>query len=245
MMMMYVRTLTMSISFILAGFVSLYQAEILQNNTPPVIKIKLPRTVAGYAWNTSIRYSIVVSDKEDGESKYDEIPSNEVFVELHYFSDMLKAAAFIKAGNKKEDSGLAAIKRQDCFNCHMVGATLIGPAFKDVSRKYKKDTDVELLQSRIINGSTGIWGSAVMPTHADLPKNVAQQMVRWILGNACDPAVEYLRGAEGSFKLNSRADKTANGVFVLVAAYADHGINDNVSLSLTGRDFMVINPSKK
>src|SRR5438270_10479024 len=39
-----------------------------QSNQPPVVKIITPANNSTFAWNEPIRYTITVSDKEDGES---------------------------------------------------------------------------------------------------------------------------------------------------------------------------------
>src|SRR5438067_9168021 len=46
-----------------------------QSNQPPVVKIITPANNSAFPWNEPIRYTITVSDKEDGESEYQEIPS--------------------------------------------------------------------------------------------------------------------------------------------------------------------------
>ncbi|MCW3105517.1 MAG: hypothetical protein JWQ09_23, partial [Segetibacter sp.] len=65
-----------------------------------------------------IQYKIKVSDEEDGESAYDEIPSNEVFLEVKYLADASKATAEMNKAVKSDPAGLAAIKSSNCLNCH-------------------------------------------------------------------------------------------------------------------------------
>jgi cytochrome c len=214
-----------------------------QKNNAPVVRIVSPRPDGRFAWNTLIPYSIAVSDKEDGESKFGEITATEVFLEVHYFADPSKGAAY-QQRRQQEAEAFTLIKKQDCFNCHTVRSKLIGPSFQEIGNKYKKSPDLVLLASHVIKGSSGIWGTAAMPTHPDLDEKEAQQIVRWILDSANDPNVDYLRGTEGSFWFRPPANASSKGVFVLKAGYTDHGIDNNPASCLAGHDVMLLRSDK-
>jgi len=78
-------------------------------NHLPVVKINLPKNNSAFRSNALVSYDISVSDKEDGESKYQEINSKEVFLEIKYVKDTFGAIAEIK--KIREDApGLAIIK---------------------------------------------------------------------------------------------------------------------------------------
>ncbi len=53
-------------------------------NHAPIVKILSPKNNSSYSSNSAIPYEISVSDKEDGESKYQEINPKEVFLEIKY-----------------------------------------------------------------------------------------------------------------------------------------------------------------
>jgi cytochrome c len=236
---MFIRLLLISGSFFL-GAVSFFIKDpgLQQRNNAPEVHINSPKNSSLYAWNTVIPYAVTVSDKEDGESKYGEIAASEVFLELRYFPDPAKAASFMQSAAQKEPAGYSIIKKQDCFTCHAVHSKLIGPSFSDISNKYKKSPDAAAIAGHIINGSTGRWGSAMMPTHPGLSEKDAQLIVRWIMENTSDPDVDYFRGAEGSFRIQPSPNATANGMFVLKATYTDHGIDDAPASSLMGQDIV-------
>src|SRR5881275_194376 len=52
----------------------------VQENHTPVVKITSPANNGSYTAGAQIHYSINVSDKEDGESKYDEIDAKQVLI---------------------------------------------------------------------------------------------------------------------------------------------------------------------
>lgn len=82
----YVNTKGQLIKVELVRYTKLQQEHQLTNNAP-VVKIIIPKNNSRYEWNTPIRYNIIVSDKEDGESKFQEILSSEVSLEVRYQPD--------------------------------------------------------------------------------------------------------------------------------------------------------------
>ncbi|MBA4168178.1 MAG: c-type cytochrome [Chitinophagaceae bacterium] len=236
-----IRFLLISSSFLFTVIIFFIRDPgVVQKNNAPQVHITSPNNSDRYAWNTVMPYTVTVSDKEDGESKYGEIPAAEIFLELRYFPDPINGALFVRS-TQKEPAGFSAIRKQDCFNCHTVHSKLIGPSFSDISGRYKTLPDVAALASHIIKGSTGIWGAAMMPTHPDLSEKEAQLIVQWIIENTNDPDVDYFRGGEGSLRVRPSPNATADGVFVLKATYADHGIDNLPSSSLMGQDVISLN----
>jgi len=72
-------------------------------------------------------------------------------------------------------------KAKGCFACHDVGAKKVGPAYKDVAKKYAGKADaVNYLADKIKKGGAGVWGNVPMP-----PQNVtdeeAKKLSEWIL----------------------------------------------------------------
>jgi cytochrome c len=72
-------------------------------------------------------------------------------------------------------------KAKGCYACHDVNAKKVGPAFKDVAKKYAGKPDaVAHLSERIKNGGVGEWGNVPMP-----PQNVtdeeAKKLAEWVL----------------------------------------------------------------
>lgn len=208
-----------------------------QENNPPVVKIIDPINKSHHDLDAQVRYRIKVSDKEDGESEYDEIAANEVFLEVRYLPDASKASML----SKVDPQGLAAMKKSNCFTCHAFNGKLIAPSFFEIGNRYPKSaSNVELLAKRVLEGSTSIWGSASMPTHPELSVQEARDIVSWILENAQNPNLNYYTGTEGSIKLKSPDGAVQKGAFMLSATYSDHGAKNNLRQSLTSKDVILL-----
>ena len=69
-----------------------------------------------------------------------------------------------------------------CMACHQLDKKLVGPAYKEVAKKYAatKGADVTLAK-KIREGGTGVWGQIPMPPNAGVNEKEAQILVKWIL----------------------------------------------------------------
>ncbi len=217
------------------------EMKVQQENTPPKVKIVLPENKGIYELNTPIQYEISVSDVEDGESKFQEISSNEVFLQVKYLPDESKVSAELNQAVKSDSPGLAGIKASNCLNCHAFNTKLIGPSFYEIGKRYPlTKVNLDLMVKRIREGSTGVWGNITMPTHTELTREETQEMATWILKNGTEPDVNYYRGTEGSFKIKSPVAAKGKGLFVLTASYTDHGLKDKPKQNLRGQDIIMI-----
>jgi len=75
----------------------------------------------------------------------------------------------------------ALAKAKGCYACHAVNAKQVGPAFKDVAKKYAGKPDAAAyLSERIKKGGAGVWGNVPMP-----PQNVtdeeSKKLAEWVL----------------------------------------------------------------
>lgn len=208
-----------------------------QENKAPVVKIISPKKNGTYQWDKPVNYTITVSDNEDGESKFDEIPSNEVFLKVKYVEDTSKPSI---SGNS-DPEGFKAIRTSNCLNCHAFNTKLIGPSFYDINKRYP-DTKAnrEILQKHIKEGSTGVWGNVTMPTHPELTKEEMENIVDWIFKNGAEADVNYYRGTEGSFRMKPPATSNKKGFLVLTASYIDHGLKDKTKENLRGEDVILL-----
>ncbi|MGN6617557.1 MAG: c-type cytochrome [Ilyomonas sp.] len=231
----FVFILLLLTSFSLFNFASATKNKI--ENTAPVVKIISPKNNSSYKWNTQVSYSISVSDKEDGESKYDEINGKEVVLRVKYFSNAADANASLS--EKINEPGLTNMQTSNCFNCHDFNAKVIGPSFNEISKRYTNTkSNFELLVKHIEEGSVGVWGKVKMPSHPELSQEQTQKMVEWILKNTSDPNVNYYTGTEGSFWL--KAPGKQQGAFLLTATYTDHGSKEEPKQNLSGQDAVVV-----
>lgn len=78
--------------------------------------------------------------------------------------------------------GLELVAKSDCWSCHKVSETAIGPSYKDVAAKYEPtQANYELLAGKIIKGGTGVWGQVPMNPHPDISTEDAIAMTKYIL----------------------------------------------------------------
>lgn len=74
------------------------------------------------------------------------------------------------------------IKKYGCVACHNVEKKIVGPAFKDISAKYKgKKDNINYLAGKIRNGAQGTWGAIPMPAQKQVREDEAKQIAEWIL----------------------------------------------------------------
>lgn len=92
---------------------------------------------------------------------------------------LLAAAGFAFSGVAAADEALATAK--GCLACHKADVKVVGPAYKDVAKKYAaKDTD--LLVKHIMDGTDGkIWNLGVPMPKQNVTKEEATKLVKWIL----------------------------------------------------------------
>ena len=75
----------------------------------------------------------------------------------------------------------ALAKSKNCLACHSVANKIVGPAFKDVSAKYKGDgAALATLAGKVRKGGGGVWGAIPMPPNA-VSEAEAETLVKWIL----------------------------------------------------------------
>ena len=92
------------------------------------------------------------------------------------------AAAVLVSGSAFADLDLA--KKSGCLACHSVEKKIVGPAWKDVAKKYKGDAGAKaMLIGKIKKGGKGTWGPAPMPPYSPRvsDENIGK-MVDFVLG---------------------------------------------------------------
>ena len=75
-------------------------------------------------------------------------------------------------------------RRSNCMACHTIDKNLIGPAFKEISAKYKGQKDAAaMLGDKVKKGSTGVWGQIPMPPNGQVGDEDIKTLVEWMLAN--------------------------------------------------------------
>ncbi|MEO8249712.1 MAG: c-type cytochrome [Burkholderiales bacterium] len=90
------------------------------------------------------------------------------------------AASFTMIAPAMADLALAQSK--NCMACHAVDKKIVGPAYKDVAAKFagKPGSEAELA-TKIMKGSSGVWGAIPMPPNANVNEAEAKKLAAWIL----------------------------------------------------------------
>ena len=81
-----------------------------------------------------------------------------------------------------QDANQQLLKDKGCTACHANDKKLIGPAYKDVAKKYKGDAAAAgKLAEKVIKGGQGVWGPIPMPANRQVTDTEARALVAWIL----------------------------------------------------------------
>lgn len=76
----------------------------------------------------------------------------------------------------------ALLKQYNCLQCHGTDKKILGPAYKDVAKKYKGQKDAAVvLAKKIKEGGKGVWGPVPMPPNDKVGDADIRLMVGWIL----------------------------------------------------------------
>lgn len=79
---------------------------------------------------------------------------------------------------KVAEKGEVLIAYSDCNICHKEDERSVGPAFRDIAKRYPVNKIfIEMLAHKVIIGGSGSWGSAVMGPHPKLSFDDAKLMV--------------------------------------------------------------------
>ena len=94
------------------------------------------------------------------------------------------AGALWTAPARAQDAptGLALAQQQNCMSCHSVTRTFMGPPLRDIAAKYAGKPEAQTyLTHKILEGSSGVWGTVPMPANTQLNPGQAATLANWIL----------------------------------------------------------------
>ena len=73
-------------------------------------------------------------------------------------------------------------KARNCLNCHAVERKIVGPAFRDVARRYAgQPAMADALAAKIRAGGGGVWGVVAMPANGQVTPEEARRLAAWVL----------------------------------------------------------------
>ncbi|GGY12262.1 c-type cytochrome [Paludibacterium paludis] len=94
----------------------------------------------------------------------------------------LLAALLLGAMAAPAMANQALAQKNNCLTCHSVDAKLVGPAYKEVAKKYAKDKGAEArLIAKVKAGGVGAWGQIPMPPNPQVSDADVKTLVKWIL----------------------------------------------------------------
>ena len=75
----------------------------------------------------------------------------------------------------------ALAQKNNCMACHNLDRKVVGPAYRDVAKKYAGQDVAAKLAIKIRQGGTGVWGVIPMPANPKVSELEARQLANWVL----------------------------------------------------------------
>jgi cytochrome c len=98
---------------------------------------------------------------------------------------LLGSAVLLLAGTASaatEAEAMDIAKKNGCLACHQLDKKMVGPAWKDVGKKYAGDAEAEAkLLVKVKKGGKGVWGEVPMPPNATVKEADIKTLVQFVL----------------------------------------------------------------
>lgn len=92
----------------------------------------------------------------------------------------LLASGIANAVTEAEAMGIA--QKNGCLACHQLDKKLVGPAWKEVGKKYGGQADAEAkLLVKVKKGGKDVWGPVPMPPNATVKDADIKTLVQFVL----------------------------------------------------------------
>ncbi len=78
---------------------------------------------------------------------------------------------------------LALAQKKNCMACHAIEKKVVGPAYKEVAKKYAGVDASAKLATKVMKGGSGVWGAVPMPANPQVTQAEAETLVKWVLSN--------------------------------------------------------------
>ncbi|MBC8154007.1 MAG: PQQ-dependent sugar dehydrogenase, partial [Bacteroidetes bacterium] len=213
--------------------------EVKVGNTMPQVAIKTTtNSTFFFPDQTPLAYIVDVSDKEDKV-----IDKKKVRVALNYIPKIAdnEQAMGHQPITASYNLGKNLMAASDCKACHQINSKSVGPAYVEVSKRYKNDpTAVAKLANKVIVGGGGVWGEHAMSAHPQLSREEATEIVKYVLSLA-DAQPDAQLPATGTLALKDHVGKKERGRYILTASYTDNG---GAITPLTQQQTLVLRPAR-
>ena len=187
--------------------------SIAAGNEAPEVKFTAPLD-GGFLEGKEVAWKVSAVDTEDGA-----LAAERLLIQMEKRD---------RANVEDPHPGLALMKRTTCFACHNATDQSAGPPYIAVAAKYSAEPEArERLQTKIINGGAGVWGTLPMPPHPQHTPAEAAQMVDWVLSLAQRQITTLPHAAEGKTNVPPSPPggfgRSDNTVILLTASATDQG----------------------
>lgn len=121
-------------------------------------------------------------------------------------------------GPEFSGEALKIAKANLCLACHQVDTTSAGPAYLDVSMKYRGQKDAPAyLKNKITQGGGGVWGKIAMPPQITIEPADLDKVIAAILG--LSQGMSETKGTlKGALQLAPKVDLESGGAWEITAA---------------------------
>lgn len=192
--------------------------SIYAGNEQPKIDISLKGSQQFYFPGKPVVYKVNVTDNGD------RVNLNNLQVNTKYEFSLFASPVLGDQMVPETVLGKNLMLSLDCKSCHKIDSNSIGPAFKNVAKRYFKNPDAKLiLPQKIIKGGSGNWGEVAMSAHPALKEEDARSIVNWILTLADTAKKARSLAAAGSIMPKADPKQPMNTLFDLNATYTDNG----------------------
>lgn len=201
--------------------------KIIAGNAPPAVAVNLAGNKTFFFPDQPIKYTVQVSDKEDGNLASGKINPKQVAMSINYTSEGFDYAEVMQEHRSVDASTQYAvahtiINQSDCKVCHQISTKSVGPAFTAVATKYSGDAGAhDRLVAKIRQGGVGVWGDVAMPGHPAMSVADAGILVDYILH--INEKTYSTLPLDGSYSLNIPTGDNGRGSVLIRAAYTDRG----------------------
>nr|WP_295930408.1 ThuA domain-containing protein [uncultured Dyadobacter sp.] len=222
-----------------AGNTHTSEVIVRAGNAIPKVDVAIKGNKTFY-WNDKpVNYEVSVSDKEDGSLVNKKIPEDEVTLTINYLEGFDKTQlAQGHQANTGFETGKRMIELSDCKACHSVDKKSIGPAYREVAKKYASERNsLKTLTDKVLKGGSGVWGEQAMPGHPQHKSEEVEEMVKYILGLANEKAVDK-KPLKSSYVTEA---KKKDGSYIFTASYTDKG--NGAMGPLTGAKTIALRPA--
>lgn len=98
------------------------------------------------------------------------------------YVSLFAVAATIASPVLANPTALQLAQKGNCVACHAAETKLVGPAWKDIARKYDGDATAEAkLVAKVKKGGAGVWGPVPMPPNVTVKEADIKTIVQYVL----------------------------------------------------------------